>query len=513
METLAVINATRNSPYASEPFAGGKSAIERVFAVAEAKASPQSVLVLTGPEGIFMLPALSGARIERRDSWSMASVIAAMKAFAEEKPGAALVYMQGDSPFTDPALVDLLLDLHSRYRAEYTFADGYPPGFATEIVAARSLPNLAELAGRHDAPSDRDGLFAVIQKDINSYDIETHLAPVDLRSYRFMPVCDTKRNFLAAERLWALGCRNADDVTRVLPANLKLLRTQPAFMWIQIVEACPQACTYCPYPEMVGDPRKLEGAMPVDRFASLMDQAEALCDDLVVDVSLWGEPSLHPEFGAIVEAAMKKPNFTMIVETSGIGWRKGLAERLAERWGDRIQWIVSLDDADPSGYSALRGEGQDEATAFAERMISAAAGRIHVQAVRMRENEARLEAFYRGWKRRTDKVIIQKYDSFAACLPDRSVAELSPLSRMPCRHLARDVAVLIDGSVPMCKHSLSRRRDDSSGRLRYQAVAGNVFDEGLAKAWDGIGEWYEAHLASSYPEPCGACDEYHTFNA
>ncbi len=515
METLAIINATQVKEFATLPFAGGSSAFERVLKLGRTIAPEDGVLVLARSAAILE----PGCPVIRKDTWSMHSVLAECAVFAASHPTAtALVYLQADAPFTDPELTANLMNLHKTYRAEYTFADGYPPGFAPEVLATRSLPNLAELASRHDAPADRDGLFAVIQKDINSYDIETQLSPVDMRSYRFAPVCDTRRNTLSAERLWALGVRTASDVTQILPAHPELLRTVPAFLWVQIAAGCPQSCSYCPYPLIAGDPRKLDAAMPLDRFESLMVQAHELCDDLVVDVSLWGEPSSHPDFRGIAEAVMAQARFTLIVETSGIGWAPGLAESIAAAWGERIQWIVSLDDADRSGYMTLRGEDQDEASAFAERMIRAAPGQVHVQAVRMKENETGLEAFYRGWKKLGDKVIIQKYDSFAGCLPDRMVADLSPLRRYPCRHLARDMAVLLDGSVPTCKHSLvsggTAPHEENSGKsLRYAEIVGNVFEDGFSAAWDNIEPWFSRHLSEDYPEPCGKCDEYHTFNA
>jgi len=261
---------------------------------------------------------------------------------------------------------------------------------------------------------------------------------------------------------------------------------------------------------MAGDPRGLSGFMPVERFSRLMLDAEALCDDLVVDVSLWGEPSLHPDFAGIAEAVLARPRFTLIVETSGVGWTQGVAESIAAKAGARIQWIISLDDADAEGYLAIRGEGKDEATAFTERLLQASPGNVHAQAVRMQENEPRLEAFYRGWKKRGDKVIVQKYDSFAGCLPDRTVAELTPLDRLPCRHLARDLAILIDGSVPPCKHCLVKHDD---GRLGYAEISGNAFDDGLESIWNRTGAWYDRHLASDFPPTCGRCDEFHTFNA
>lgn len=504
METLAIINAIGLSEYATRPFADGASAFDRVLAAARSSAATSIVLASTD------VLCADGTRVLVKEHWTMHAVLSEIATACAGLPAVdTVLYVHGDAPFVDVELSRTLLELHRRYRAEYTFADGYPPGFAAEVLAARSLANLAALAARHDAEPSRDGLFSVIQKDINTYDIETHLAPVDLRGYRFSPVCDTRRNFMAARRLWELGCRGAADVTRLLPAHPELLRTLPAFMWVQITDGCPQACSYCPYPGMVGDPTRLSGFMPVERFSELMAEADELCDDLVVDVSLWGEPSRHPDFRRMAEAALAHPHFTLLVETSGLGWQPGLAESVAVAGGDRIQWIVSLDTNDAEAYRSLRGDGFGEATAFAERMIRAAPGRVHVQAVRMQENESGLENFYRTWKKLTDKVIIQKYDSFAGCLADRTVADLSPLERLPCRHLARDLAVLIDGSVPPCKHALVAE----GGTHGYARIVGNVFTEGLAAAWNGIDDWYRDHVAERYPDPCGRCDEYHTFNA
>lgn len=506
METLAIINASRLNEFATMPLAGGPSAIERIIEFSRSQCGVDTNILVLAHQP---MPEYGFSTVIK-PLWTMHDVLSSMAEFAADRPGAKTVqYIQADSPFMDESLTAILLELHRKYRAEYTFADGYPPGFAPEIIATRVIPNLVELAGRFNVPADRDGLFAVIQKDINSYDIETHLSPLDSRAYRFSPVCDSKRNFMAAERLWNLGARSADDALTLIPEHYELLRTVPAFMWVQIVEACPQACSYCPYPRMVGNPIGLPGFMPTGNFDRLMLEAEALCDDLVVDVSLWGEPSLHPDIEGIVKAVLARPRFTLIVETSGIGWKPGLAESLSVMGGNRIQWIVSLDDADEEGYRRLRGEGKDEASAFAEHMLKATPGNVHIQAVRMKENEPRLESFYRAWKKRSDKVIIQKYDSFASTLPDLAVADLSPIDRLPCRHLARDMAVLLDGSVVPCKHCLK----EGNERLVYAETLGKVFSDGLETLWNRVGSWYERHTKAEYPEPCRHCDEYHTFNA
>jgi spiro-SPASM protein len=119
----------------------------------------------------------------------------------------------------------------------------------------------------------------------------------------------------------------------------------------------------------------------------------------------------------------------------------------------------------------------------------------------MKENEEDLEAFFKSWKTRTENVIIQKYDTFSGMLPDRAIADLSPIARIPCWHLKRDMAVLLDGTVPLC-------RED----VRVATRLGNALEEDLSVIWGRAQETYRAHLAGDYPGICAKCDEYYTYN-
>ena len=119
----------------------------------------------------------------------------------------------------------------------------------------------------------------------------------------------------------------------------------------------------------------------------------------------------------------------------------------------------------------------------------------------MKENEDDLEKFFKSWKAKTENVIVQKYDSFSGLLPDRKVADLSPVRRFPCWHLKRDMVVLIDGTVPLCKED-----------VRTGTRLGNAFEEDLELIWDRAQAVYRSHVAESYPGICAACDEYYTYN-
>jgi len=500
MSTIAVVNGIDLSPVAIRPLAGGASALQRSLeAAARLPGEPRVVLLASRP-----LEPGPHVRVVRRDSWTTSGLLSAL---AEAGAGHDdIFYYFADCPLLDPRLSSRMHDNHRRYFAEYTFADGYPAGLAPEIIRTETVSRLQSLAsglpGLAGAAPGRDTLFAIIQKDVNAFDIETELAPRDQRLLRASLTADCERNARLVETLLGRGAADAEAVTAALDADPGMLRTLPAFFNVQVVAACPQSCSFCPYPGVAGDPRKLQGAMTVERFETLLGRIGDFAHDAHVSISLWGEPALHPDIERLVAAACRRPGISLVVETSGVGWRPGLLASIASATGGSSPtWIVSLDAATPGAYAGLRGDGFAEATATAAELLALFPNSTHVQAVRMKENEEDLEAFYREWKQRTEHVIIQKYDAFAGALADRRVADLSPLARFPCWHLRRDVAILLDGAVPLC-------RED----LRAGTALGNAFTDELAAIWERGARQYARHVQGDLPEICGRCDEYYTFN-
>jgi spiro-SPASM protein len=134
-------------------------------------------------------------------------------------------------------------------------------------------------------------------------------------------------------------------------------------------------------------------------------------------------------------------------------------------------------------------------------MLAAHGDRVYLRATRMEENARDVEQFYREWKEQTENVIIQKYDHFCGVLPDRRLVDISPVERMPCWHLKRDLSILLDGTVPMCREDLAREH-----------ALGNVFADGVEACWARNEEHYQGHVEGALPDLCQKCDEYYTFN-
>ena len=534
LSAASVLFAGKVAQFALDPVFGGKSAFARSAVAALSFPAIKSLIVLMPrrASSVNLLIEkelekleLGGAELRRvypdeveagAPEWTEALLCAALAASACGFDH--LYFLWADTPFVDVSFAASLFGRHVEYGAEYTFADCYPAGLAPEIFAAGILPVIAELAKELKGPPARDTFFGAIKRDINSFDIETDIAEDDARSLRVTLACDTLRGLKTCEALEGINAQNYADV---LNERQEALRTLPAFYAFQISGRCPFECAFCPYPQMSASGGARGGFMDLERFRAALEKIACFSDDAVISLSLWGECAFHPEVASFAEEVLAHPKFSLLIETTGIGWQEGALERIRAaaaaaqgapdfflRPAGAVNWIVSLDAHSPKTYGELRGLGEEEssrlfeeATSFVFKLKELFGGRVYPQLVRMRKNEAELEAFYRYWKEKSGDVIIQKYDHLCGALPDERPADLSPLVRSPCWHLKRDVSVLLDGAVPFC-------REDVAGT----SALGNIFYDSLDGIFAANNALYKSHIRGEYGGLCGKCDEYYTFN-
>ncbi len=522
MSLLVCVNAAVRSTHADTALAGDRSAIDLLAERIGALSDVCGVVVLHTAGHRQSYPA-EWQHMELRASGEHDVVDALQRAVAAHDGCDLVLYCHFDAPFLDLDLCNAMIADHRRYVAEYSFADGYPAGLAPELLAAGVLPRLQPLvqdgAGSPGVP--RDLLFQIIQRDINAFDIETALSKHDQRMLRIELYCDTRRNWELCRRLCELDATTAAAIVEHTNRDLRLLRTLPAYVSIDIVEGGPQDVAYSPYrlfgPAGKGKQREMSAA----QLEKLVADVERFAPGCVYSLGVWGEPGLHSDPEAVVEAVIRahgrqtaegapvaadernarssgdEPR--IVIETSGVGWDQAQFERLVSR--KEITWIVHLDAVDAEVYRQVRGEGFEEAMRFCHQLFELAPERAYVQSVRYADVEEHTEKFYRYWKERTDNVIIQKYDHFCGELADKRITDISPVKRFPCWHLRRDLTVLVDGTVPRC-------RED----IRCSHAVGNLLTDGVERIWDSLEPVYAEHAAGTYPDICRNCDEYYTFN-
>jgi spiro-SPASM protein len=525
MNALLVLFAGMQFDEAVQPLTGGKNSFQLALERSRTFPGVKKTVLLTVSKGDTP-PVLEGIQIEQRDSWTVKTLL---EALSIHSAGFELIYFAwADCPFLDPALAGKLADRHLRYAAEYSYADGWPYGLAPELLSPGTAAILSKIindgaSSEGDSSVTRSALFSVIQKDINAFDIETEISSVDLRCHRLNLCADSKRNLLLLRRFTDSESGTVPDtaaVERIIADKPEILRTLPAFYPIQVFGGCPQTCAYCPWPQSAGGMvTERRDFMEAKTFDSLLEKITAFSGDGVIDLSLWGELSLHPQKMDLIRLVLRRPELALIIETSGIGWRDedlNLSAELAQNSAATtrknplppLSWIISLDTADPARYEEIRGAGFAEANDCAKKLLSLFPKDTYVQAVRTVGAEDDIERFYRSWKEtvpHSTNIIIQKYDDFCGMLPRRQASDLSPVQRQPCWHLMRDMPVLLDGTVPLCRQQVAADK----------IAIGNALTEPLESIWE-LGQRYYAEqsdpISKKYDSLCAGCDEYYTYN-
>jgi spiro-SPASM protein len=503
MRISLCLNATGLTEEAHLPLAGGATAFTRSLERLTSFEAPEgqvtvSLSVILDPGITLPGENPSVTIIHPRDA-SLPAFLEALETLSNGSD--AILLAPADCPFWDQALGRRLLEVHRKYVAEYTFADGFPEGLAPEVVSREILPALLELARRYPDITERHTLFEIVQKDINAFDVETELSVEDMRMLRIRLRCDTRRNRLLCDQLAGdlhPAEFDADGVVRHLQSHQHYLRTLPAFLTVQVTTAVSQRPFYLPEPfPFEGENREMS---PGD-FESLVSSFCRFAPESVIHLSTWGEIARHTAVSALLDVTNRVDSRRFWVETSGVGWATEVVEAITAGRYPKVTWIVCLDAYSEEVYRRVRGDGFAEAVGFATALLEKLPGSVYLQSTRMEENEEDLEAFYREWKKVTPNVIIQKYDHFSQRLPDRRVVDNAPVVRLPCWHLKRDMSVLVDGSVPLCREDLS-----ADHRL------GNALTEPIEAVWLRGEPYYQLHVDADYPALCQKCDEYYTFN-
>lgn len=520
MKRTVVLNAIHLGPGTFEPLPGtvpedaglcsGETAFDRALAFARRVAGRQEgrVVLLTDPVtarrvGPWVSDGAAGADPAPvqmvREGWTVGDLVDSLAETGSDSE--IIVYAHADEPFLDADLAESMIADHRRYYAEYSFSEGRPSGIAPQILSGSTPAGMAGILADRSEPVDRNSIFSVIERDINRFDIETEIAPRDRALWRIQLNTGTARDALLCRRVAAFDPKSAEHLVDIIDAAPEILRTLPAYVQVQLTGGCPQACSYCAFPIFGGSILQNRDEMPLERFESLLDAVAEFSPGTTIGVSVWGEPALHSRAEELLRAVAARPALSLLVETSGVGWRPEVLESLCATPLTRTTWILSLDAVDEKLYREIRGEGFAEAVSTTQRLLSAYPKTTYVQAVRLDGFEESYRSFWEQWKSRTPNVIIQKYDHVSHFLPERKPADMSPLDRLPCVHNKRDLVVLLDGTVPLCKEDVRRER-----------VLGNVFEEPLAAVWDRGQACHLEQTRGEYRGICAACDEYYTYN-
>lgn len=521
MKNLVILFASKNSSYMFCPDFDGKSAFDLSICWANELIKndfAKDFVVFTDIEDLQNK--FESIKIVYNSQWNVSTLFQNINQILTKNDAQSAIYAFADCPFLNQEITKKLLDSHYEYQAEYTFADGYPYGFAPEIIDVGTCGILAELSKTNFAKEGqwnvkKDSIFSFLKLDINSFEIETVLAQTDWRLFRFNFDCSKKEYFVSCKELWknAQTEKDIEVLSKIASENPAILKTVPSYYNIQICDSCTAKCIYCPYPKCYEEKNKInpsqaKNQMSFENFCNLVDKIKDFSNQAVINLSLWGEPFNHPQLLDFIKKVLSYDSLSVFIETDGqkitqsfCDELKQIVENAAERtngW-QKVMIAISLDATTNQTYQKIRNVQNDIQEVLEKiKMISQVLpDSVYPQFVRTNYNEEELESFYRFWN---GNVIIQKYDDFAHLLPECKPADLSPLERNVCWHLRRDMVILTNGDVPFCKEYV------------LDGIIGNVFEQNLEEIWKKTDDVVKEHICQKYNSKCGNCDEYYTFN-
>jgi len=430
-------------------------------------------------------------------------------------------------PFLNIEITQKLVFSHVEYKSEYTFVDGYPYGFAPEVIHSGTVNILYELSKTSqknlgEKPVTKTSLFDLIKTDINSFEVETLMAPKDWRLLRLNFDTLRKENYLACEALFEKVNgevqKNIIDLSDIASKSPEIIKTVPGFYNIQISSKVNSNVIYAPYENFAKeDGFSAEDLMNLDNFNSLVDKIAAFSETAVISLSAWGEAFSNSNLLLFIEKILSYKGLSVFIETDGLNISDDFCEKIRELiektparnngW-EKVMIAVSVDAFSKNVYGKIHencNEMDFEKSVNAiSKLRNAVGNNVYPQFTRMNQNEEELENFFRYWKEASNpsggQLIIQKYNDFSGRIPMCKPADLSPVDRDPCWHLRRDMTILINGDVPVCRQCC------------FKHIIGNVFKENLEEIWTRNNDVLSQHMNKKYEGLCEKCDEFYTFN-
>jgi hypothetical protein len=92
------------------------------------------------------------------------------------------------------------------------------------------------------------------------------------------------------------------------------------------------------------------------------------------------------------------------------------------------------------------------------RSANTAAPVILPSMTKARDNVEELDGFFDGWVRRVGAVCVTAYSHHAGQVEDRSVIDMTPSTRCPCRRLQSRAMLLADGTLVACDQDFRARQ-------------------------------------------------------
>ncbi len=460
----------------------------------------------------YSVPAEYNGRLKNTDKTFVrdsADDINFWKKFFSSTGSVNAAIINGDSPFFDMEILKEMVDVHTRYLAEFTFSENLPDGFACEIISGELMNQIPDIKEK-TLP-----LGKVIRANINRFDVELYYKDPDIRSKRITFRMNNPRDLKIMENLYSLKktIPSYIEIKELIESNPETLFVGPSYLEFEITGKCSLDCMFCYRKSLVSGEH---GNMNSGTLDKILNEMRDFALPYTVCFSGSGEPMEHPEFYGLMELCVKEPLVEqIIIETNGIFANSNFKNYMLKPENSKIKVIINNNGLDKHSYMRFhKTDAFDKVLKNIQslRELNSGAERVYIQIMKInetdeigKENEIKsyLDKYYDFWEGEKIPIILQKQNVYFGRIPDRRYSDLSPVKRIPCWHLQRDLYILSDGTVAFCKQ-------DIDGENSY----GNINTESLHEIWTRQKKSFINDYLGNFPEKpqCKDCDEWYTYN-
>jgi spiro-SPASM protein len=426
--------------------------------------------------------------------------IACWKEIAEKTGAKYILKMAADAPFANPSVIAEMISIHQKYLAEFTYSENLPAGLSCEIISTELVKSLPDDDGK------RLPLSQVIRSNINQFDVELYYKGPDIRDTRLSFRTSDPREKRIMEGLYTRcgGFPPYEDLKKLIEEHCDLLYVGPSYLEIEITGNADVESIYSWRKGM----RAVRGDMDVSLFKKILSDMREFNLPYAVCLGGAGDPVCHPSFYNMLDAVHGEELVrAIIIETDGVRCDAGFAQYIANARDPRVTIIVDCSGSDEKSYAELHGVDQFAAVHGNVIAVRNAMGdlakNLYVQIMKIRETEPLIDRYYDFWEAEKAQIILQKQNVFLGAIEDRRYYDLTPLDRVPCWHLQRDLFIMADGRVGFCKQ-------DINGTWSKW----NTTDTTVSDIWNARKELFLADYRGkrAISPDCASCDEWYTFN-
>ncbi len=412
----------------------------------------------------------------------------------EAKDTDNIVVFNAGNPFYDVDFIEKMIERHDKYLADFTYCIGYPEGLTPSIIKKNILKELIELV-KDIEQIKKNYLFFSISKDINSFDIETFIAEIDLRIHRISFGLSDKGEEKLTIDIFKILKENftVDSIIKYYKNNLDKLFTTIYSVFIELSNYSRISSIYYP---SIQEEKKL---IDFNILKKIVKDLKNMNEKIHIILSGQGEPLEHKEFLDIINFLLKE-ELEVIVETTGYGIDNNLLEKIDNNYKKNLYFVIKIDAYCEKTYKIIHKEGNFNEINDKINLIKKYDFKIYKQIVRMQENEYEIEQFIRN--KQTEELIIRKYTNYCGILPDKKVVDLSPFERIPCFHLRRELYINTDLTVSTCMYS----------RYKKNSIIGDLKKQNVNEVIEKVKQLYIDNVKSNYINFCMNCDDYYLFN-